>query len=79
MSRLKVFIALAVVSTAAITGNAYAWASVGVWVGEPVYYPYAPPPVVVQARCASRVYVERGQSSAAAAPDDGALAQQPGT
>ncbi len=91
MSRLKIFIALAVVSTATIAGNAYAWARVGVWVGGPVYYPYAPPPVpyyyyppppvVVQpvAPPVPPVYVERGQSGAAAAPDDGAPAQQPGT
>jgi hypothetical protein len=79
---MKAFIALLMLCSLGIAGNAYAWARVGVFVGGPVYYPYAPPvpyyyyppPPVVVAPAAPTVYVERGQPSA-----DGGPAQQPGT
>jgi hypothetical protein len=85
VNRVKAAIALSVLATAGIAGQAHAWGRVGVWVGGPVYYPYpyAPPPVpyyyyppppVMVAPSAPTTYVEQGQPAA-----DGAPAQQPGT
>jgi hypothetical protein len=85
VKRVKAFIALSVLATAGIAGQAHAWGRVGVWIGGPVYYPYAapvpyyyypPPPVVVAPPPAPVTYVEQGQS-----PTDGAGApvQQSGT
>ena len=84
MNRLKALIALALVASAGVAANAYAWSRVGVWVGGPVYYPYPvapapyyyypPPPVVVQPSPPVQ-YVEQGQQPVA---DPGAPAQQPG-
>jgi hypothetical protein len=83
VNRLKAFIALLMLCSVGIAGNAYAWARVGVYVGGPLYYPYAapvpyyyyPPPPVYVAPAAPTTYVEQGQPAAA----DGAPAQQPGT
>jgi hypothetical protein len=83
VNRLKALIALSVVGTACIAGNAYAWARVGVYVGGPIYYPYAPPvpyyyyppPPVYVAPPVPTTYIEQGQAPAA---DPGAPAQQPG-
>ncbi|AET94657.1 hypothetical protein [Caballeronia cordobensis] len=70
MNRLKVFIALSLAASACVAANAHAWARVGVWVGGPVYYPYAvapapyyyysPPPVMVAPQAPVQ-YVEQGQ------------------
>jgi hypothetical protein len=84
VNRLKAFIALSLLCLAGVAGNAYAWARVGVWVGGPVYYPYAapvvpyyyyPPPPVVVAPAAPTTYVERGQP----ATDSAAPGNAPGT
>jgi hypothetical protein len=85
VNRVKALIALSVLCTAGIAGNAYAWARVGVWVGGPVYYPYAapvpyyyyPPPVVVApaAPPAPVTYVEQGQNT----QDASAPGNAPGT
>jgi hypothetical protein len=90
VNRLKALIALSMVGTACIAGNAYAWARVGVFVGGPVYYPYAPPPVpyyyyppppvyVQPVPAAPVTYVEQGQPAPAASPaEPGAPLQEPG-